>query len=511
MPDASRVTAGVDRRVGWGGGPGLAGILVVAAVLRVAPWLRPHVFLGVQEYDDGVYYGAARLLLHGQLPYRDVTIVHPPGAGLLMAPFAALGQLVGDPAGLAAARVLVVVVALANALLVARLASGWAGRRAGLVAAACYAVLPTAVGAEHTVLLEPFVTVCCLGAVVLLTEGDTARRRAAAGALLAAAVSIKLFGAAYLLAVVPWLVLRRRARDLLALGAGFVAGLTVLVLPFVLPAPGAFWHDVVVTQLSRPADATVSGVARAVDLVGLRPVSVPVGLLLLVALCGAGVHRWRAAPREQGPGARVGAGLWLAVLGISGLAFLLSASYFQHYGEFVAPAVAVLVAWALTGGQPGRWRSPLLGLTLAAFALGAVVGDLRTQGQSDLRRLGRSVPAGRCVFAETASLAIAADLLRPPSPACPGWVDGRGVIYTQSTGWPRGVSFYNAGFTSNARWQAAVVDQLSHASFLLLSRPAGSVPEWSATTRTYAVTHFRPVLVLPARGRGAAELWRRTG
>ena len=96
--------------------------MLVGLALRIAPWLRANGFLGVQEYDDGVYYGAAKALLHGLLPYRDFTIVHPPGSTVLLLPFAALGSVFGDPVGLASARVAVAVLAVANIVLVHRLA-----------------------------------------------------------------------------------------------------------------------------------------------------------------------------------------------------------------------------------------------------------------------------------------------------------------------------------------------------------------------------------------------------
>jgi hypothetical protein len=92
----------------------LALILVLGLALRVFPWFVPHTLLGVMEVDDGVYYAAARMLLAGHLPYADFTIVHPPLTSVLLLPFAALGAAVGDPYGMAAARLAMVGVAVAN-------------------------------------------------------------------------------------------------------------------------------------------------------------------------------------------------------------------------------------------------------------------------------------------------------------------------------------------------------------------------------------------------------------
>src|SRR3954463_9184722 len=100
-------------------------VVLVAIGLRVYPWTTAHSFLGVLEYDDGVYYAAAKALAHGLVPYRDFTIVHPPLTTVLLVPFAALGGWLGDPVGLAAARVAVVVIAITNILMVHRLVRRW--------------------------------------------------------------------------------------------------------------------------------------------------------------------------------------------------------------------------------------------------------------------------------------------------------------------------------------------------------------------------------------------------
>src|SRR5690348_14341143 len=96
----------------------LVPIVVVAAALRAAVWFKPHVFTGVMEYDDGVYYAASRALLHGLVPYRDFTIVHPPLTTLLLSPAAAIGAVAGDPAGTAVARIEVLLAECVNVWLV---------------------------------------------------------------------------------------------------------------------------------------------------------------------------------------------------------------------------------------------------------------------------------------------------------------------------------------------------------------------------------------------------------
>jgi hypothetical protein len=54
-------------------------VVVVGVALRTLVWWPSHNLFGVLEYDDGVYYAAARLLLDSYLPYSDFSIVHPAG------------------------------------------------------------------------------------------------------------------------------------------------------------------------------------------------------------------------------------------------------------------------------------------------------------------------------------------------------------------------------------------------------------------------------------------------
>ncbi|MCU1587805.1 MAG: hypothetical protein JWN31_1298, partial [Frankiales bacterium] len=431
-------------------------VVLAGLALRVYPWFLPHGFLGVLEQDDGVYYGAAQLLLHGQLPYRDVAMVHPPGSALLLAPFAALGGLLGDPIGMAAARVAIAAVAVCNTLLVHRVALRLPGgsRGAALAAAAVYALMPNAVIAEHTVLLEPLVNLACLLAVLLLIDPDLSRPAVlAAGALLAVAVSIKLFAAAYVVVVVLWLIATHRARLLSWLAGGVAAGAALTLLPFAAAAPHAFWQDVVVTQASRPQGAGRAG--RLLDLAGFGqlPVALAVPLVVvLLALLASSLYAGSSPYR-----------LLLGVLGLSFVAFVTSASYFPHYAAFLAPALAVVITARAT---PLRYAG--LAVVLLAFGAGAVLDDAKAEPQGDLQAVGAMVPPGSCVFYEHVSVAIAADLFAPPSPACPAWLDGRGLLYSRSTGWPADRPFYYDGFTTNARWQAELRGQLQHADYLLI-------------------------------------------
>lgn len=65
---------------------------ILAIALRVATLVMAHHLSGVFEYDDGVYFGSAVMLIHGHLPYRDFVFIQPPGVTLLLTPFALLSN-----------------------------------------------------------------------------------------------------------------------------------------------------------------------------------------------------------------------------------------------------------------------------------------------------------------------------------------------------------------------------------------------------------------------------------
>ena len=98
-------------------------MVVVGVALRTLVWWPSHNLLGVLEYDDGVYYAAARLLLDSYLPYSDFSIVHPPGVSLVLLPAAVFGYFLGDPIGMVAGRVEMQLVVALNIVLVYRLAA----------------------------------------------------------------------------------------------------------------------------------------------------------------------------------------------------------------------------------------------------------------------------------------------------------------------------------------------------------------------------------------------------
>ncbi len=496
----------------------MALILVGGVVLRAAPWFRTNNFTGFLEYDDGVYYAAAKSLLHGLIPYRDFTVVHPPLTWVLLLPAAAAGSLFGDPAGMAAARLEVLLAACVNILLVRVLVQDLVSestdrRRApGYLAAALYAAAPGAVIAGHTVLLETLATLpALLGMRFLLRRPLTSRLAGLGAVLLACAVGVKLFAAAYVVVAATW-VLVTAARRLVAFAGGFLGGAFLILAPYlVATGPSVLWRDLVQAQLSRPSDGPLSIGQRLRSLSGLGQLSVGVAIpvlmscatLCLVVLTPAGRGLFRKAPQTP---------VWIGLTVLMAAAFARSPSYFDHYaGFFAAPASIALGACVAAAGRAvvPRVAAVLAALVLLTVAgLGSVREAARHAGQSSLAVAAARVPRSACVYSDSVSLLISADRFTLPSQACPGWIDGRGQKLVWSIGAPPDRHFYPHGFVVDERWQQQTLAQLRSAAFLLVRQDPTRTDEFGLAVRSYVAHNFRRLWV----GHGPVstpELWER--
>ena len=319
--------------------------------------------------------------------------------------------------------------------------------------------------------------------------------RCPSGMFLVAGVSVKLFALAYVVAVVGYLLWIRRPGWLLSLAGGGLLAVAVVIAPFVVSAPARAWHDVVVTQLRRARNPFVpDGLDRVVNMVGLADITIPLALVLIALLAVISFRRFDPQ-----------VGLWVSVLVITAAAFAMSPTYFTHYGEFLGPAVALLVSRALD-----IRRGALIAIAFAvAFVIGTGVELSDLGGQQDLRAATSAIPNGSCVYSDAISLPLMAGVYTAPSPRCPSYVDGRGVALTQNTTWDNRVSFYPDGFVADKCWQEAKVEQMRHADYLLLRYSPPTFPEWNGSTRAYVLSHFTLAVRHP-NGRKPFELWKRT-
>lgn len=410
----------------------IVGATLVGLAVRAFILTRPGFLTsGTVEYDDGVYLGTAIRLLQGAMPYRDYALVQPPGILVVALPFAVVARLGTASAALALARVASVCASAACVPL-----AGNVMRHRGAVATAVtcgfLAVYPADVITARTLLLEPWMNLCCLLAINLAFRSGklaSAKWLGWAGVALGFATSIKFWAglpAAVLLACCL-LTGTERARRAWAYAGGLAAGFLVPVLAFAADDPAGFVRSTVLYQMSRTGTYTpirtrlayLTGLIDVIDSHGTvsDPLHVPataftqagnatmvldvrsLTLPVTVAFTGIivlGVAYFRR-PRSRSPLE------WLAlvVAVVSTIAVSAYSAFFYHYPAFPAPWLAIAfgaaaaaaaaaagavtravgrrTATSLTGGPPtsgplaGGSRAPLPLLRTIAIAGTAVV------------------------------------------------------------------------------------------------------------------------------------------
>lgn len=488
-------------------------VALVAAFVCAAPLPLPHDLIGSHSYDDAVYLGAAIRLIHGALPYRDFAFVQPPGIAVVMAPVALLGQLIGDRDALGLARLVTIVVAAANAALAGRLLAP-RGVFAVLVAGLCLALYPAAITADSTLLLEPYLVLLCLCGATLVFgtgEGASTRRLWAGGAAIGIAGTIKVWAVLPALALVICLAVTRRA-GLKAVLGGMVVGFGAVAIVFVAAAPGAFVHDVIVSQLAR---ATPAGQGTPVS----TRLVIETGLPLLFArLGGWAIDIALAGMIVLGYGLgwrRVSALECFALISTvaSLAAVLLVGTYYPHYsyvpGAFAALCLGVSadeIRAALARHFPARLAAPARRLRPVALALVAVlvgfvfVHDL-TYSRTFLRSsalsdpgpgLAAQIPAGSCVVFDEPALAILSNRITSGRAGCPPLTDPFGVWLTLDPGDPPpNPGPYPAPLSAD--WQL----WLTNSQYLVLAAPASDYLPWTPAFYHFFDRRFRLVYSAP--------------
>jgi hypothetical protein len=501
---------------------------VLAFVVRIGPVIAEGMLRGAMSYDEGVHLAVAQRLLAGQVTYRDVLFVHPPGVVLAQVPIAWLGRLVGEPSALAVSRCLVAGIGALTAVLVARLllSRGLLAAGMGGVVAALFG---PAVAADRVALLEPALS---LGLVVALSAlaalgrpastlptptgagaagaPDRARRALAVGGLaLGLAVSIKIWAVLDVVLIVAIVALRHGRSAALRWTAWSAAAAVVVVGPFAMLAPGSMWRDVVSAQLHRPRppgeslDALVARVAALEPLAGLAVAWSDALVAGAVALLAAGVLAavGLVALRFRTPVTRWPDPLWWLVIGAAHLvALVLAPSHYLHYDAFLTVPIALAV------GAGTAWGARRVVGTASALRLGGVLVVLVVTLASTLPALSPGAGVSRevldreavgCVWVREVQFLMVADLSwRQIERGCPGQPDLFGL--TMATHAARDPAAALAALDAEIAQQLAQSD----VAFLRVSEPRRDL---GPVARRYLADHF-----VPGPTTGSVRVWRRT-
>ena len=396
--------------------PVLLVVVAIAVVVRGRPLVELDRF-GLMSYDQAAYFVGGRALTRGYLPYKDFVHLQPPGVLVALAPFALIGSW-----GFTIAKALVVALGAASTALLWRIARPWAGPRGAVVAALVYALNRSSVGAHRYVLIDPFVTVLLLTAVLLdrrrVSERRCTRRDTVVGVLLGLAVGFKFSALVAVVAfVIALSVVERRRLARIAGGAGL--GIAALVGPFALLSQGSLVDQAVWSQAGRnrsvgPVDRLLSSFWFAgkppAEHEGLAVACVVIALMVLVG--------WCLASRSI---LGVMTAIWLTL----GTGFVLAApQFYEHYGELLAPPLALAVGGFVASSLSARRPRPARVLPWAAGGLATVVvigGGLSTavrplpppflhapgEYQENTRTALATIPAHDCVITDSPEIVLA--------------------------------------------------------------------------------------------------------
>lgn len=405
-------------------------ITLLAFFVRLMPLIASGSLGGFRGYDDGVHYAAGVNLLVGSLPYRDYVLVHPPGIALLMLPFAVLGHLVSDTAGVGAARILFAGFGALNTMLIGILLKKW-GAAAVISGAGLYSVWAVATIAERSIMLSPLLNTCVLAALLALRSSQEHRRRAVmvAAAFLGLALCFKLWALLPVL-VIGLMVVTRFGFTLLLRFATVVASVCILIMgPFFAMAPTRMFMDVIMAQVAR-SDGEAKGImSRLYDFAVLDPVqgtvlaTAALGLLCVVTAAISGLARSRN-PRNW-----TDEFWWALLAAVIVAALLMSASFFDHYPNFAAPSLALCLGVTVGSGVAAlsglqrpleikSWRTRATGrlvavavsmlLLIPVAERGLVVEPKPPQGANEAS-LAAAVTSYDCVFSTYAYMGIMSD------------------------------------------------------------------------------------------------------
>ena len=460
---------------------------------------------GSWEYDDAVYFGTAVQLVHGLLPYRDFVLIQPPGVPLALTPVALLSYPLGTHAALEVARALVPLVSFANVLLLGRLLRH---RSPLAVAAACLvlALFPDAILASSALLLEPFLNLFCLLALLALFSGDRLTQRTDltiwAGLAFGLGGTMKTWAVIPLAAVAVVMLVRGRVAQVVVLAVATGIGFLLPCLPFVLLAPGPFIHQVFLDQLGRTGQAGQPILVRLEFMTTVWPgLGVPPGHRYQVLAAGAAgvLLAVFAAAFAVLPGegnrrmpTQLEAFALLSVL-LVGVALCWPAEFFYHYAAFLAPFLALLLGLAVARLE--RARPQLIAAVVGVVFVGgllhaAAIPALLQRAQDPSALLASTIPRGACVVTDESEYTLNADRFLARKKGCPVVVDALGTT----------ISISGSQVPSSPQAQAAApawLGYFSGATYLLITPLSADRIPWNRQLESYVERNFHPVLESP--------------
>lgn len=448
-------------------------VFLVGLVARLGVILRRGGIHGIIGYDTGVYFSGSDALLHGRLPYRDFTMVHPPGITLAVTPFAALTNVMSDWHAFIIANVAFCVMGAANAALVVLVCRRLGlARRGAICAGLFYAAWFGSISAEFDVKLEPLGNLLLLlGLLALLRDQARPTRWSAflAGAVVGLPLAVKVWWVVPIVLIIAWHgMCRRSARAAGQALLGAAASVSAVCAPFFLAAPSAMWHSVVTGQLGRPRTASLverlAGMSTVPDLLKhlsgrQQALAAVVFVVFLSAVVG---FAWHSTRRTR----------FLVLVMLAQFVVLLAApSWFEYYCDYLAVGLAITVGAAAVAVRRELFAStPATAMTAALLA---VTGLITVSGTEAVRpyagatELTRAVRHEKCVMSNNPTVLLRLDALsRGLAAGCPNWIDVSGRLMG-----PDNASVLKP---QHRTWHGVLLQYLRSGDAIALWKPHGS-------------------------------------
>lgn len=416
-------------------------IATVAAAFRLPIWLtRVH-----QTFDEGVFLASNDLVAAGHTPFQEVFSSQGP----LFLPLLRLGQWLSfeDPRG---PRTTMILAAIGFTVAFYFIARAYLAPTTAVAASLLVATSGVGILAAGPVQSEGIALALGMTAIAILVRCHRWWAPHAAGIAIGAALAVKSLHVLPLLAVVVFLLLRRRDfKALLSSGGVAVATVLAVSLPFGLDR---VWDQYVLFHLAK--DNTVAFWENlSQGAAGLWSYDLP----LLVGVVAALGYRW--VTRSYRPGGVEGP-VWLPALWLLATALLFTV--FTPVGAGFTRALVYLVPPLLLTVVP---RVELPGRALIALVLAGVLWQVATVGfiggtdpdpeQEAVIQVLDRVPASGLIVTDDPGLAWATGRLSHPTTVDPSFAR------------------INTGYLTMAGIEAALVDPESCAYVVYSGRFEG--------------------------------------
>jgi alpha-1,2-mannosyltransferase len=503
----------------WWASPQVAAAIAippaVLAVFLVVHELTLHLALdGVTFRQAGTNLASSIALSRGQLPYHDFVLTQPPGMSVLLLPFAWVTHGGSAATAMSAARVVTGLVSVADVFLVG-LTARHHGIASTFIAGVLFATFPFAYLSTGSYMLEPYLVFFCLLAyAAAFQQGELVRggRLVLAGAFIGYAIAIKPWAVVPAIVLIICAAIQWRQALVRVLG-GLAIGIGVPCILFFLAAPGAFWTDVVVSELGGGGHSTGSLSTRISELLGLgapigitHPGSLALGVAVVIAILVVVAAVSRASTSTTQDWAILGATIGLVAIGLLAsqipvaYTYLVAAFGAILLGNTIGTILSIVSSLSISTSDMSSTVAGGFTILAVALMIGVVSVTVPKEahfeeayfikhGTNPAAAIDSLVPNGACVVSNNPEALILANRFAQLPSGCTMLADPSGI--EKAAGNPTlGVN----NPTVVSQW-----DQVLRLARFVVIAPGNPPIPWSPLLRAFFAQNFQLVHNAPYR------------